>query len=117
MNQYETIIIINPNLEAEDVERVTGDVQEIISSNGGVITGVDNWGKRRLAYEVKRNRDGIYVLIKFEAEPGLIQTLARRYGLMEQIIKYMTVRAEEPPKISTEAETTVDEDDSEVEDE
>ena len=69
LNQYETVIIIDPNAEEEVVERITNDVQELISSSGGVITKVDNWGKRRLAYEVQRNRDGIYVLINFESEP------------------------------------------------
>ena len=88
MNQYETVIIVNPNAEEEVVERITNDVQELISSSGGVISKVDNWGKRR-----------IYVLINFEAEPELIQRLARYYGLDEQVIKYMTVRAEDLPEI------------------
>lgn len=99
LNQYETVIIVNPNAEEEVVERITNDVQELITSSGGVISKVDNWGKRRLAYEVQKNRDGIYVLINFEAEPELIQRLARYYGLDEQVIKYMTVRAEDLPEI------------------
>ena len=116
LNQYETVIIINPNLEAEDVERIANDVQEIISGSGGVVTRVDNWGKKRLAYEVKGNRDGIYVLIYFEAEPGLVQTLARHYGLTEQIIKYMTVKAENLPEPSSEMRETRDRDEDEDDD-
>lgn len=100
MNQYETVIIVNSNAEEEVVERITNDVQELISDSGGVISKVDNWGKRRLAYEVQGNRDGIYVLINFEAEPELTQRLARYYGLDEQVIKYMTVRAEDLPEIA-----------------
>jgi len=100
LNQYETVIIVNSNAEEEVVERITNDVQELISDSGGVISKVDNWGKRRLAYEVQGNRDGIYVLINFEAEPELTQRLARYYGLDEQVIKYMTVRAEDLPEIA-----------------
>ncbi|MFC1716303.1 30S ribosomal protein S6, partial [Candidatus Poribacteria bacterium] len=76
---------------------------------------VHNWGKKRLAYDVQGHRDGIYVLIYFEADPSLIQTLARHYGLTEQIIKYMTVNFEDPPEIKAEVTTRVardrDEDD------
>ncbi len=100
MNQYETVIIIGPDVEEEGVERIANDVQELISSSGGVVTKVDNWGKKRLAYEVQGNRDGIYLLVNFEAEPDLIQRLARYYGLDEQVIKYITVRAEDLPEIS-----------------
>ncbi len=115
MNKYETVIIVNPNLEAEDVERTVNDVQEIISGSGGIIAKVNNWGKKRLAYEVDGHRDGIYVLIYFEADPSLIQILARHYGLTERIIKYMTVKFEDPPEPDAEVTTTVakdkDEDD------
>ena len=100
MNQYETVIIIGPDVEEEGVERIANDVQELISSSGGVVTKVDNWGKKRLADEVQGNRDGIYLLVNFEAEPDLIQRLARYYGLDEQVIKYITVRAEDLPEIS-----------------
>ncbi len=117
MNKYETVLIINPNLEAEDVERIANDVKETISGSGGIVAKVDNWGKRRLAYEVQGNRDGIYILIHFEAEPGLIQTLARGFGLTEQIIKYMTVRAEEPPEPEAEVKKTATEDKDKDEDE
>lgn len=110
MNRYETIIVINPNLEAEDVERIVSDVQEIISGSGGIVGKVHNWGKKRLAYDVQGHRDGIYVLIYFEAEPTLIQTLARHFGLTERVIKYMTVKSEEPPEASPEATTAAAED-------
>ena len=113
MNKYETVIIVDPNTEAEVVERITNDVKEIITNSGGTIDKVDNWGKKRLAYEVQGNRDGIYVLINFESDPNLIQSLARSYGLTEQIIKYMTVRAENLPEISTEARKKADDEDDE----
>ena len=117
MNRYETIIVINPNLEVEDVERIVSGVQDIISGSGGIIAKVNNWGKKRLAYEVDGHRDGIYALIYFEADPSLIQILARHYGLTERIIKYMTVKFEDPPEPSEEVTTTVAKDKDEDEDE
>ena len=95
MNKYETVFIIDPSIEAEEIERVIEDTQNLISGSGGTVIKVDKWGKKRLAYEVKGNRDGYYVLVDFEAEPQFIQRLGRYYGLTEEIIKYMTLRAEE----------------------
>ena len=98
MNKYETIFIIDPNVEAENAEGIIEEVQNLISGSGGKVTRVDRWGKKRLAYEVKGNRDGNYVIIYFEAESQFIQRLGRYYGLTEQIIKYMTLGAEELPE-------------------
>jgi small subunit ribosomal protein S6 len=95
LNKYETVFIVNPNIESEDIEKVIEDTQNLISGSGGTVIKVDKWGKKRLAYEVKGNRDGYYVLVDFEAEPQFIQRLGRYYGLTEEIIKYMTLRAEE----------------------
>ena len=99
MNKYETIFIINPSIESEDIEKVIEDTQNLISGSGGTVIRVDKWGKKRLAYEVKGNRDGYYVLVDFEAEPQFVQRLGRYYGLTEEIIKYMTLRAEELPEM------------------
>ena len=98
MNKYETIFIIAPNLEAEETEKTIEDVQNLMTDSGCEITRVDRWGKRRLAYNVKGNRDGYYVIINFEGAPEFVGKLARYYGLAENIIKYMTLRAE---KLST----------------
>ena len=97
MSKYETVFIVNPSIESEDIEKVIEDTQNLISGSGGTVIRVDKWGKKRLAYEVKGNRDGYYVLVNFEAEPQFIQRLGRYYGLTEEIIKYMTLRAEELP--------------------
>jgi small subunit ribosomal protein S6 len=99
LNQYETIFIIDPGLESEGAESIIEDVQNLISGSGGMVTKVDRWGKKRLAYEVRGHRDGNYVVINFESDPQFIQRLGRYYGLTEQIIKNMTVRAEDLPEI------------------
>ena len=97
MNKYETIFIINPNVESEDIERIIEDVQNLITGSEGEVGKVDKWGKKRLAYEVKGHRDGFYVLISFEADPQFIQRLGRYYGLTDEIIKYMNVKIEKQP--------------------
>ena len=102
MNKYETIIIINPNLEAESTEKIIENVQNLISENKGQISKADKWGKRRLAYEVMGNKEGFYVLMNYIAESSFIQRLAQYCSLSEEIIKYMTVRAEKLPEIPRE---------------
>ena len=116
MNKYETIIIIDPTIEAESVEKIVEEVQNLISGSDGVVTDVDKWGKRRLAYEVQGHKDGIYILINFEAEPEFVQRLARYCGLTEQIIKYMTVRAENMPEPVGEIKAREDDEDDDEDD-
>ncbi len=98
MNKYETIIIINPNIEAQSIEGIIQNVQNLISDNSGQITKVDKWGKRRLAYEVKNNKEGYYVLLNYMANSQFIQKISQYCSLAEEIIKYMTVRAEKLPE-------------------
>lgn len=100
MNKYETIVIIDPDIETEIVDKLISDIQNIISGdeNGGVITKTENWGKKRLAYEIKGNKEGIYILMDYETAPQQIQKLERYCVLSEQVIKHMTVRAEDLPE-------------------
>jgi len=100
LNKYETIIIINPNAETEIVDKITTDVQNLITGDGGegTVTKLENWGKKKLAYDIKRNKEGVYVLVDYDLDPKLVQRLERYFSLNEQIIKYMTVRAEDIPE-------------------
>lgn len=114
MNKYETIIIINPNADTETVDKITSEFQNLIvgDGNSGVITKFENWGKRKLAYDVKKNKEGIYVLFDYETDPKLVQRLERYCILNELIIKHLTVRAEDIPEPRTKEITrpTYDED-------
>ncbi|HGJ67177.1 TPA: 30S ribosomal protein S6 [bacterium] len=99
LNKYETIIIIDPNSEKEVVDKIVSDVIGIISDDGvGTITKNENWGKKKLAYEIKGNKEGIYVLIDYETASQKIQRLERYCSLSEIVLKCMTVRAEELPE-------------------
>jgi small subunit ribosomal protein S6 len=102
LNKYETIIIINPNIEADAIESIIQNVQNLISENNCQITKLDKWGKRRLAYEVKGNKEGYYVLIDYTSESQFIQRLSQYCSLAENIIKYMTVRADKLPEVKRE---------------
>lgn len=98
MHQYETILIINPNNESEAIEKLVENVKSLITNDGGVISKTEDWGRKKLAYEIKGNKEGIYILLRYEANPTLIQRLERYFVLNEQIIKYLTVRAEKLPE-------------------
>ena len=94
MRQYETIFIVNPTLEESETDKVVEGVKTTIEANGGKILATDLWGKRRLAYQIKRHRDGYYALFIFESDPGFVRELYTYYRIAEPIIKYMIVTFE-----------------------
>jgi len=91
---YETIFIINPEIENVVLEQTIDAVRNLITSNGYEVKKIDPWGRRRLAYEVKGHQEGYYVLMVFDSEPGFVEQLQRHYQITEPIIKYMVVRFE-----------------------
>lgn len=94
MVKYEGVFILKPNMEEEEnksqIERITG----IIEDNGGKIEEIDEWGQRRLAYEIKKNKEGYYTIINFQAETDLVNELDRTSKINENIIRHMIVREE-----------------------
>ena len=94
MNKYETIFIINPSVEEAGVKELTKKFSDLINSDGKV-ESVEEMGKRKLAYEIKKNSEGIYVLINFEANPTLIKELERVYRITDEVIKFIVVRKDE----------------------
>lgn len=91
MRKYEVMYIIRPDVEQEAVQAVVEKFQGIIS-NGGEITKHDVQGKRRLAYEINKLRDGIYVLVQFNATPEVIAELDRVMKITDEIIRHLIVR-------------------------
>lgn len=94
MRQYETIFIVNPDLEENETNNVIDGVKSVIETNGGRILTTDLWGKRRLAYPIKRRNDGYYALLVFESDPKFVRELNTYYRIAEPIIKYMVVNFE-----------------------
>ena len=94
MRHYETIFIINPDLDESQTNDVTEGVKTAIESGGGKVLKVDPWGKRKLAYAVKQHGEGYYVLIVFESGPEFVAQLNGHYRITERIIKHMVVQFE-----------------------
>ncbi len=93
MNKYESVVIINPSVEEEKIKELTQKFTDIINSDGKV-EKVEELGKKKLAYEVKKNKEGYYVVINFEANPALIAELERNYRIIDEVIKFITVKAD-----------------------
>ena len=94
MNKYEVMFIAQP-LEEAEVDPIAEFVSNLITKNGGKIEKVDRWGKRHLAYPVKKQADGYYVLINFEAEADVIKEIDRVMKIQEPILKQLIIKIEE----------------------
>ena len=92
MKHYETIFIINPNLGDEEYGNVLSKFRDLIGTSNGVIVKVEEWGKQKLAYELKKFDNGIYVLVDYCGDPGLIVEFERNLKLDERVLKYQTVK-------------------------
>lgn len=91
MNNYESIIIINPNVEEEKMKALIERFTTLINSDGKV-EKVDELGKKKLAYEIGKNKEGSYVVFDFTANPGLIAELERNYRITDEIIKFIVIK-------------------------
>ncbi|MCI9365465.1 MAG: 30S ribosomal protein S6 [Clostridia bacterium] len=94
MNKYESIIIISQNVEEEGIKSLISKFTDLINTEGKVSEVVE-MGKRKLAYEIKKNKEAFYVLFNFEAKPELITELERNYRITDEIIKFIVVRKDE----------------------
>ncbi len=94
MNKYESVIIIDPNLEQEVTKEVIKKFENLINTDGKV-ENIDEMGKRKLAYEIKKNKEGYYVVYNFEAKPELIAELERNYRIDDNVIKFIVIRKDE----------------------
>lgn len=92
MNIYENIVIFNASLPDEEIESAISRIKEIITGNGGEIVKVDVWGKRKLAYEIKKQKKGLYVLFVYKLSPSTIRKLEEFYKVFDAVIKYMFIK-------------------------
>src|SRR5262252_5852561 len=93
--EYETIYILRPNTPNEGVAEVNTRIKNVIESMGGKVIKVDNWGKRRLAYEVAKERKGIYLYWQYLAQPGVVEECERNLRMLDNVIRYLTTKVEE----------------------
>ncbi|HWQ59138.1 MAG TPA: 30S ribosomal protein S6 [Clostridia bacterium] len=92
MNKYEAMYVIAPELEDEALKALIEKFSGIIAANGGEIIGVDEWGRRRLAYPIDYKTEGTYVLVTFAGAPELPRELERNFNNDESVIRYLVVR-------------------------
>jgi small subunit ribosomal protein S6 len=91
LKTYETVVVIDSLVKNEDIDEIVNKVERVISNNGGKIISNERWGKKRLAFEIKRRQYGYYVEIVFEAPPNVIRILEREYRLEENILRYLSI--------------------------
>lgn len=101
MRNYELIYIIKTSVDAEQIPTVVEKYKQLLEANGGEIVKLDEWGKRRLAYEVDKNREGYYVLMNFKSSTDACKELERILRIDEKILKYLVVRLEEEKVIAS----------------
>jgi len=92
MRYYETLYLINPTLSDEDCGKVVVKFNNIIEKNKGVVVKVEEWGKKILAYEVKKYDKGYYVLLRYCGGPGITEEIKRAFSLDSKVIKYQTIK-------------------------
>ena len=95
MRNYEIMFIVNPNVVEDEIDKINTQVEGIVTAGGGTVAKVEKMGKRRLAYPVEKCRDGFYVLLTLVATGDIIKETERRLRVMDQVIKYLTVRMDE----------------------
>ena len=95
MREYEALYIVKPNYDEEQYAQFVEKYNALIQNNGGEIIKVEPWGKRRLAYEIDKLREGYYVLVRFNAEAEVPAELERNFKIADEIMRYLVVRVGE----------------------
>ena len=94
MNKYELALVVNAKIEDEERAAVVEKAKEYVTRYGGTITEVDEWGKKRLAYEIQKMKEGYYYFIHFDAEADVPGEIEQRIRIMDNVIRYLCVRQE-----------------------
>ena len=104
MRHYELLVILDPNLDERTVQPSLETFLNVIRTDGGSVEKVDVWGKRRLAYEIKRKTEGYYVVLQARAEPQAMDDLSRVLSLADEVIRHKVLRIPEkvygPPNVA-----------------
>ena len=95
LNKYESIYIINPEVEEQGIKELVEKFNTLIETEGGKVSETQEWGLKRLAYPIQKKEQGYYVLVNFEAKPESIVELERVYKITDGVMKFITVRKDE----------------------
>jgi len=100
LRYYEMLFIVHPNYEQDRLDAVISSVHKEITAKSGTILKTDNWGKRKLAYLINKQRYGSYVLLYFETDPAMVQGLQEWMEIQAKVLHQMIIRLEEKPELS-----------------
>ena len=92
MNKYELALVVNAKIEDEARVATVDKVKSIIEQFGGTITNVDEWGKKRLAYEIQKMKEGFYYFIQFDSDANCPAEVEQRVRIMESVIRFLCIR-------------------------
>ena len=92
MRQYELMVILDPELDDRTVQPSLDKFLKVVTTDGGTIDNVDVWGRRRLAYEIKKKAEGIYAVVNFTSEPATAKELDSQLGLNESVMRTKLLR-------------------------
>jgi small subunit ribosomal protein S6 len=95
MRNYEIIFIVRPDATEEDVDKLIAQMEGVVTGAGGKLEKVEKLGRRRLAYRVRKQREGIYVLFRVQGSGDTVKEFERRLKVIDMVIKYLTVRIDE----------------------
>ncbi len=100
MRIYEILFIVRPDVPEEEMDGIIEPLKGVVTASGGAVDKVDKWGKRKLAYRVRRYREGYYILLQFSTEKpaDMVKELERRLRVSDTVIKFLTVRIDEDLK-------------------
>ena len=94
MKRYEVIAIVKSDLPDDDITTLIERIQKIITKRKGLIVKIDKWGKRRLAYEISKQKDGYYFLIDLVGDGSIVDEIERNYKIDDRILKFITIKKE-----------------------
>ena len=94
MTKYELCLVVSAKIEEEERANTVEKAKALIERFGGVITEIDDWGKKKLAYEIDKSREGYYSFIRFDAEPTAPAEIESRVRIMDHVIRYLIVKQE-----------------------
>ena len=100
MRNYEVVFVAAPTLASEELDGFIDHIQTVVESKNGKVVKVDNWGKKSLAYKIKRFREGYYVVLTIEGDGSAITELERRFRVTDYILRFISVRTDEALKRS-----------------
>ena len=95
MSKYELAVVVNAQIDDEARTAVMDNCKALVEKFGGTITGVDDWGKKKLAYEIQKMNEGCYSFIRFDAEGSAITEIEQRMRIMDNVIRYLCVKQNE----------------------